>query len=79
MKSTFDWPSFLAGAGLAALLGIGLAAAAPAPPAAGRFHAAGADKHFVIVDTVTGQAWTEFVPDEAATSSRNFHGAKIIK
>ena len=79
MRFNLHWRSFLAGAGLVALFGVGFAATAPDRPNTGRFQGAAGPNHLLIVDTRTGKAWTKFVSDASGATSKNFHKSKVRK
>lgn len=59
--------------GVAAMLGLG--ASSPTPGPVGRYQTAGTATHGMVIDTATGQVWTQHLQPDGIRDSR-FYGSK---
>lgn len=74
--SQFSWQSYLFGlASAVALFGV-YGAAHLQTPGAGRYQAVASENRLMILDTMTGKAWTKFVSSGSGTTSSGFEDAK---
>jgi DNA-binding transcriptional regulator YdaS (Cro superfamily) len=75
MNHPIDIKSALIGLclGVAAILGLG--ASSPTTGAVGRYQIAGTATHGMVIDTATGQVWTQYLQPDGIRDSR-FYGSK---
>jgi hypothetical protein len=72
MKATFDLRSLLVGVALAALVFLALGASLNAPAQVDRFRIATSANHVFVIDTATGQVWTEYIVPRQDTRDQQF-------
>ena len=70
--STLGGP-FWVTADIAAMLGLG--ASSPTSGPVGRYQIAGTATHGMVIDTATGQVWTQYLQPDGIRDSR-FYGSK---
>jgi hypothetical protein len=75
MKIEIDSKSTLIGLG-AGVLGTLLVGAASSTPTPGRYETAGAGNHAVIVDTMTGEAWSAYMSSTEGKTDADFYKKK---
>ena len=76
MKTQLELKSAVIGllAGIVGTLAIG---ASSSTPTVGRYQVAGTASQGLVVDTVTGQVWTQFTPSGSGSSDNDFALPKL--
>ncbi len=76
MKTKLEINSALIGLGIGVFVTLGLAAAS-SPGPVGRYQIGGTSSHGLVVDTVTGQVWEKYLPQNEGHSDADFSKPKF--
>lgn len=75
MKTKLDLKSALLGVGLGIVITLGVAATT-APGLVGRYQVGGTGNHGLVIDTVTGQVWSAYLPAHEGKTDAGFYTPK---